>query len=450
MSIRVTCPKCRAAFACPDEYRGKTLRCKKCGQSFVAGAPAPRKSAPAKPPAPAPPRGLMGKRFVVAAVLAVLLGGGIGLPAALFLLKKRHPSDEGAAVSPTAMAPAEPLLASPPTGKQEPPRDTGTKPPPTAQPVEWTEYTSPDWGFAARFPGAPQKASLPSLGGKRPQTFEGSAPAAPGRKPVTASVTCEERDPRETADPAAFLDARAAEIGRGEKMTTPLKLSGFAGVELRAGEAEWPTTHRFYVVRARAYHLVAGGPPDKESVALVRLFLDSFKLLDPGEPEPPPPPPPVVTKPVPPKGGLAELQLTPPRGWEANYNKFLGGVGGWELKKPPPTPRSDPEDVRIEPCPADALTPADYKAHLKEKDWLNVDVPAFVEVGDKEDLPDGFVLRCVVKKFGNAKTPPVLGFVAVRDINGMKVRCFGANLRSLESLNDALESFKAAKFAPPK
>jgi hypothetical protein len=333
------------------------------------------------------------------------------------------------------------------------------KPPPVtpvaAPPSEWTEYTSRDWGFGARFPGEPNVASLPSLGGKRPQTFEGSAPAAPGRKPVTVSVTCEERDPRETTDAAAFLAARAAEVGGGEKTSPAPKLSGFPGVEVRAADAagDWLTTHRFYVVRARAYHVVAGGPADTDSAALARQFLDSFKLLDPGEPQvagPPAPPakPPEPVKPAP-KLGLADLQLTPPRGWKSNYNKYLGGTGGWLLTKPPPTPRSEEESVRIEPCPADAQTPADYTAHLKEKDWLNVDVPGFVEVGAKEDLPDGFVIKGVVKKFGNTKTPPVLGFVAVRDLGGMKVRCYGADLRTQASLDETLEAFKAAKFAAP-
>ncbi len=647
MSIRVSCPKCHSAFACPDEYRGKALRCKKCGQHFVAGAPAARPAGPCPPPAPAPRRGLTGSRFGVAALAAVLLGGGIGLPAAWFLLKKHH-SPDAVAAGPATDPGGLPAVA-PPTGKQGPPRDTGT-PPPVLAPVAWVDYTSRDWGFGARFPGAPQVVSLPGLGGKRPQTFEGSAAAAPGRKPVTVSVTCEERDPRETADPAAFLDARAAEVNREKKTTTPLKLGDFPGVEVRGGEGDgWLTTHRFYVVRARAYHLVAGGPADKDSAALARQFLDSFTLFDRGEPEPAAPTSPrdralawlvsnaaapaekaidqakallppakdgrgftlalgeavarskkpallagwggelfvfelsaeqaralklgehdvlantfaepagrrpekptltlsdmkldggspklagtvvyrrgeggagprvlrvsypagpslrvrrlagdvkgingtlpisgppltaddpqlsgpvvvfieacsadgnepeavlsnavaalVTVSPGPPKGGLAELQLIPPRGWEANYNKFLGGEGGWELKKAPPTPRSDGEDIRIEPCPKDALTPADYAAHLKEKDWLNVDVPGFIEVGAKEDLPDGFVIKGVVKKFPNPKTPPILGLVVVRDVGGVKVRCYSANLRGPDSLNEALEMFKGANFGGGK
>ncbi len=652
MPIRVTCPKCRSVFACPDEYRGKTLRCKKCGQPFVVGAPVARKPEAIRPAErrAAPARQLTPRRFAVAALLAVLLGGGIGLPAAWFLLKKHNPSDEVAGGPATGLAPDGPPAILSATGKQESPRDTATKPIPP--PVAWTDYTSSEWGFSARFPGAPQVVSLPSLGGKRPQTFEGSVAAVPGRKPVTVSVTCEERDPAETADPVAFLNARAAEVVRDEKTTTPLKMSGFPGVEVRKGEAAgdaWLTTHRFYVVRVRAYHVVASGPTDKDSAALIHQFLDSFTLRDSGEPEPAGPTSPqdralawlaanaaapaekaidqakallppakdgrgftlalgeavarskkpallagwggelfvfelsaeqakalklgaadllantfaqpagrrpekptltlsdlkldvgspklagavayrrgevsvgpivlrlsypagpslrmrnqpaeakeasgtlpisgppltaddpqlsgpivvfveacaadgnqpaavlsntvaalVTVSPGPPKGGLAELQLTAPRGWEANYNKFLGGEGGWEIKKAPPTPRSEGEEIRIEPCPKDALTPADYAAHLKEKDWLNVDVAAWVEIGAREDLPDGFVIKGVVKKFPLPKTPPTLGFVAVREIGGMKVRCYSSNLRGPDSLNEALEMFKAANFATPK
>jgi hypothetical protein len=645
MPIRVTCPKCHSVAACPDEYRGRTVRCKKCGQPFVAGAAAPRKAAP--PPAPPPRHRLTRGRFAVAAVAAALLGACIGLPAAWLILKKPH--HEHIAAGPAATTAGDngggPSVVPPGSERQGPPRDTGTKPPPAAVPVAWSDYTSRDWSFSARFPAEPQVVKLTSFGGKRAQMFEAGAAAAAGRKSVTVSVTCEERDPGETADAMAFLDARAAEVDREKKKRTALTLGGFPGVEVR-GEADgdaWVTTHRFYVARARTYHLVASGPTDRDAVALVREFLSSFALLDQPPAEPPAPPTPgeralawmaanlagptnevigqakerlagarngsgftlalgdgltksnapvllagyggelfqfelsadaaralqlgardvrvttfsepgekpakptltlsdlkiaadspkltgtvayrrgaeltgplvlrlshpsgamlrvqrqpvdgkavggsfsislpslatddpklsgpvvvfvevcqgetavsnpvaalVTVVPGPPKGGLAELKLNVPDGWKADYNKFLGGVGGWELTKPPPTPMSEGEVLRIEPCPDDARTPADYVAHLKEKDWLNVDVPGFVEVGQKEEWPDGFIIRGVVKRFGG-KTPPVLGFVAVRDINGLKVRCYSGSLRTTNkqpegSREELVEMFKAARF----
>jgi hypothetical protein len=642
MPIRVTCPKCHVVAACPDEYRGRTLRCKKCGQPFVAGAPAARKPAPRAVPAR---RGLTRGRFSVAAVLAVLLGAAVGVPAAWLLLKK--PPTDGVAAGPGTSVDSGRWTVD--SGRKDDSTSPSTthRPPSTGRaevPVTWTDTTSRDWGFSARFPAEPQATKLP--GGRRAQLFEATAPAAAGRKPVTASVTCEERDPGETADATAFLDARAAEVDREKKKRTALTLSGFPGVEVR-GEGDgdaWVTTHRFYVTRTRSYHLVASGPTDKESAAIIRKFLDGFALLDQAPTEPPAPPTPseralswmaanlagptdevigqakerlagakggsgftlalgggltkskgpvllagyggelfqfplssdaaqalklgprdvhvttfaepagkpakpaltlsdlkisadspkltgtvtyqrgagiagplalrlsypsgaalrvrrqpaevttasgslgislppltaddpklsgpvvvfvevcsgeaavsnpvaalVAVVPGPPKGGLAELRLRVPDGWDANYNKFLGE---WVIKKPPPTPMSGGQEVRIEPCPDDAGKPDNYAAHLKEKDWLTGDGPGFAEVDQKEEWPDGFVIRGVVQRFGG-KAPPTLGFVAVRDINGLKVRCYSANLRTTKefpegSRQELIDMFKAAKFGPPE
>jgi hypothetical protein len=144
---------------------------------------------------------------------------------------------------------------------------------------------------------------------------------------------------------------------------------------------------------------------------------------------------------------LADLRPNVPDGWQAHYNKFLPA---WQLTKPSPTGRVDAEVLRIEECPPDARTAADYAARLKEKDFLNIDVPGWVEVGDTGELPDGFFFKGVVKKYGNAKTPPVLGLLAVRDLGGLKVRCFSANLRNEASRDEALEAFRGAKVGPAR
>jgi hypothetical protein len=232
---------------------------------------------------------------------------------------------------------------------------------------------------------------------------------------------------------------------------TPLRLSGFPGVELHGESHDVDRTvsstllRRCYQVHARLYELTVDGSSRRDTEAVAPRFFDSFAVVDPGEAEPLPPP--VVVAPPPPKDGVAGLQLAVPEGWRSNYNRFLGV---WDLTKPPPTPRSDPEDVRIEPCPANARTPADYASRLKQNDFLNVEVPGWVEVGEREDLPDGFVFKGIVKKYPNPKTPPVLGLLAVREIGGLKVRCFSANLRTETSRDVILEMFKAASFAPPK
>jgi hypothetical protein len=149
----------------------------------------------------------------------------------------------------------------------------------------------------------------------------------------------------------------------------------------------------------------------------------------------------------PPNDGLAGLRLAVPEGWTANYNKFLNV---WDVTKPPPTPRSEAEVLRIEECPADARTAADYAAHLKEKDFLLPELPGWVELGPNEELSDGFVIKGVVKAFPNPKTPPVLGLLAVREIGGLRVRCLSATLRRAESRDEALAMFKGARFGPPE
>jgi hypothetical protein len=656
MPIRVTCPKCQSIFACPDDYRGRALRCKKCGQPFVVGSPARSKTAAARPAPPVrqkPSRG----RFLLAALVALLIGAAAGFPAAYFLLKKETPANPIAA-GPTPTTPDEhtrgperpPSSLPAATGKQEPPRETSTSPRPVSAPVVWEDFTSRDWGFSVRFPGSPRVSSVPGSGAKGPQIFSASIPASPERKAVTFTVTCEDHDPRLTTDAEGFLAGRIADLDPQAKTKTALKLAGFPGVEARSETTDagaWLTTQRIYLIRARTYHLVASGPSVKEVPSFFKEFFDSFTLLNPGQPEPPaapslrdrvaawlagnaaspekvaeqekellaplkdgfgftlalgdgvlkskkpsllvgwagelllfelsaeqtkalklgdrdlrlnsfsePPgrraekPPfalsdlkmtslmpkvvgtvvyragmapagplvlrlaypvgsalrvrrqtieakgdsgtlmlnaqplttddPQLSGPVvilvevcsaeaagkpevvlsnaaavlvtiaagPPKDGVAGLQLSVPSGWKADYNKFLGGVGGWVVTKPPPTARSEEEVVRIEECPAEARTAADYAAHLKDKEFLNVDLPGWVEVGDKEELPEGFVFKGVVKKFPNPKTPPILGVVAVREINGLKVRCFSANLRSEESREETLKMFKAAKFGP--
>jgi predicted Zn finger-like uncharacterized protein len=458
MPIRVTCPHCQTVGVVADEVRGKAVRCKKCGRPFAVGRPVPR-AAPAVPP----PARLRGRRFLVAAVLAGVLGAGVGFPAAYILLKNgKRPDDVVVAPGPTAPPDTgrqHDTPAAPTATRPEAPRDTAPKPP-VAAPVEWKDFTSREGRFSARFPGPPQTTSEKNPAGGRVQTFTASVNASPGARPTSFTVSCSDLDPTLTAEPAAFLDAAAADVARGSREKTAVKLGGFPGVELRGEETNregdvYLTTQRLCLVRARLYHVIASGPRDRETPALFTRFFDSFTLLDTEAPAPPvvdkprpeKPAPPVVEKPrpaEPPKVTLASLRLTLPDGWQADYNKFLAA---WEVTKPPPTPRSSAEVLRIEECPQDARTPDDYPSRLKEKDFLNIDVPGWVEVGKKEDLPDGFLFKGVVKKFSNPKTPPTLGFVAVRDVGGMKLRCFSANLRDEKSRDEALELFEGAKFA---
>ena len=395
--------------------------------------------------------------FLAAVLLAVLLGAGFALPAAFFLLKRDKPADDLAAGATTPTdtgrgpdsSPVRPPAA---TEKRDLPGDTARGGPVPAAPVVWKDFTSRDGRFSVRFPGAPAVTSPPNARGRRVQMFTAALPPTPERMETWFAVTCEDFDPGETSDADAFLAAHAAEPGPQWTKNAPIKLGRFPGLELhRAAVDVHPKvvragTRRLYLVHTRLYTLTATGPPGPDAPPLFQEFFDSFKLLDSSEPELLPSP---IVVAVPPKDGLAGLQLNVPDGWTANYNKFSFT---WTLTKPAPTPRSNGEEFVIEECPADARTPEVYAARLKERDFLTGDVPGFVEVGNKGNLPDGFYFKGVVKKYPNGRTPPILGLAAVRDIGGLKVRCYSANLRTTKERpeglrEELLEMFKAAKFA---
>jgi predicted Zn finger-like uncharacterized protein len=52
--LRITCPSCATSGNAPARLAGKTVRCSKCGMSFLARGPAPEPAAPPPEPAPAP------------------------------------------------------------------------------------------------------------------------------------------------------------------------------------------------------------------------------------------------------------------------------------------------------------------------------------------------------------------------------------------------------------
>lgn len=95
MPMQTTCASCQTRYTLPDTMQGKQVRCKKCGQSFVAtpapaAGPAPRASklpkAPAspEPAASPPPAGTSGGRAI--ALVAVLLLAVMGAGGAWFFL----------------------------------------------------------------------------------------------------------------------------------------------------------------------------------------------------------------------------------------------------------------------------------------------------------------------------------------------------------------------------
>src|SRR5262245_7134542 len=133
MPMRVTCPNCQVAYTCPDEYRGKRLKCKKCQQVFSLGQPAPwwdeglpvksgtgtarppgagAKAIPPRPgrvPTPPPAEGQVAEKRGMSPVLiggvAVLAVVVIAVPVVYFLTRGRQPVAQN---SPTQPEPGNP------------------------------------------------------------------------------------------------------------------------------------------------------------------------------------------------------------------------------------------------------------------------------------------------------------------------------------------------------
>ena len=126
MPLRVLCPGCQSAFICPDDFRGKRLKCKKCERVFQVGSVAPPKSAaePAVQTAPtrravAPPAAVAAPRpasvtgrpapvlaLVVGGVLALLVAGAAATAGIYFLVFRNGPQPQ-ASLQPGTASPSQ-------------------------------------------------------------------------------------------------------------------------------------------------------------------------------------------------------------------------------------------------------------------------------------------------------------------------------------------------------
>jgi len=113
MPLRVLCPGCQTAYTCPDDIRGKKLKCKKCERVFLVGGAVPPKAAEpavqtvptrravAPPSAAAPPRTapVVGRpppllALVVGGVLALLVVAAAGAVGVYFLAFRNGPRSQ--------------------------------------------------------------------------------------------------------------------------------------------------------------------------------------------------------------------------------------------------------------------------------------------------------------------------------------------------------------------
>ncbi len=474
MSIRVTCPKCQTVSVCPDEYRGRLLRCKKCTQPFQVGEPGSAKTAPttapktaakgtrparAATPAKEPPRR---RRFgaVLLVGLALFMGAAIGFPVAYLLTRDRSPRVE-ASILPTAPADAgtpQTPRESPPAATSRPDKpadshagDTGIRPVPIETPVTWKPYPSVEGRFTVDFPGEPTRTRK-NDGGVR-LTY--SAEIRPRNS--TFTVVCADFDPQAVGEPGAFLNGYAEQFQKHTRSRREMMLGKYPGLELTLEDEQangmfWLTIHRLLLVCERMYDVIASSPRDKKSDSDFDHFFASLSVTDPPKPVDPvkptkpadpvkPDKPPVVAI-----RDLSTLALTLPTGWKAKQNRFLKCWDVWKGADGTPPER---DVVRIELCPAEAQTAAVNATLAKSKGEPDFD-GGWKEVGEKQALPDGFYIFGTVRATPEPKAGPLLGLVAVREVEGLKLRCRSSSLRDETSRTEALELFRGAKLGGGK
>jgi hypothetical protein len=92
--------------------------------------------------------------------------------------------------------------------------------------------------------------------------------------------------------------------------------------------------------------------------------------------------------------------------------------------------------------PTDAAT---YAEKLKEEDFDDY-LRVYTEITETGQLPDGFFITGLVQDQGAPDSPPGLGLVMVRRVDGLRIRCKGSNLADEAIRTEAMEIFKSAGF----
>lgn len=412
------------------------------------------------------------RALAATAVTVVLFLVAAGALAAYVILKDQ--TGEPVAQQPPEPAPPDtglrdtkpsggrpPEVVSPDTGPASNPRagerpaDTGRAPepkgPPPAPALAWQDISFENAGFSASFPGKPDTVRK-NIGGATTQTVSATLKSPP----ASFTVICVELDKLAAAEPGQVLAGVAAGFGEALRSKHDVKLGPHAGLELVVEESQdgspWTTVQRLFVVKGRLYQLIATAPRDRHDPALAARFLDSFALLE--SPEPPEPlKPPVPVKPAPRQGGLAALKVELPDGWAGDFNKFKNR---WTFKKVTASSSGAAQENTLEigELSEEAKSADAYAERVRARDFLEIDSDftgyAFVEVAEKQTLPDGFVILGSARNWNRRGEKPQLGLVVVREVGGVKLRCVSPNLRDEALRREALEVCRSARFAEHK
>lgn len=169
-----------------------------------------------------------------------------------------------------------------------------------AEQPQWTEFRSPERGFAVTFPGTPKSASAP-VEGQNP-LLQYDFQASVGEDTVYSVVVFEYpsgKGPNPDNDTYVKLVnayAKGSESRLRKRGTATI--AGYPGFEAISDDKKGKLSHLINVVPSgdRIYMLVTAGPKGHATGDDAKRFRDSFRLL--GQSEPPPaqsaatPPPP--------------------------------------------------------------------------------------------------------------------------------------------------------------
>lgn len=169
-----------------------------------------------------------------------------------------------------------------------------------AEQPQWTEFRSPERGFAVTFPGTPKSASAP-VEGQNP-LLQYDFQASLGEDTVYSVVVFEYpsgKGPNPDNDTYVKLVnayAKGSESRLRNRGTATI--AGYPGFEAISDDKKGKLSHLINVVPSgdRIYMLVTAGPKGHATGDDAKRFRDSFRLLGQSEPTPaqsaatPPPP----------------------------------------------------------------------------------------------------------------------------------------------------------------
>jgi hypothetical protein len=161
-------------------------------------------------------------------------------------------------------------------------------PPATPQEPQWTEFQSPERGFAISFPGKPKTTNAP-VEGQNP-LLQYDFQVSVGEDTVYSVVVFDYpagRGPSPDNDTyVKLVNAYAKGSESRLRKRGPATIAGHSGFEAISDDSKGKLSHLIDVIPAgdRIYMLVTVGPKSWATGDDAERFRDSFRLLGNGEP----------------------------------------------------------------------------------------------------------------------------------------------------------------------